>query len=74
MRKLYQKAKEFYSLRLIKESLELNNDNKILARDDFIKSLEYFKQKKTMMINGYFQCIHKFNYILIKYYFLTIFN
>tara|TARA_B100001121_G_C18700115_1_gene627116 strand:- start:4445 stop:5815 length:1371 start_codon:yes stop_codon:yes gene_type:complete len=43
MRKLYQKAKEFYSLRLMKESLELNNDNKVLTRDDFKKSLEYFK-------------------------------
>ena len=43
MRKLYQKAKEFYSLRLMKESLELNNDSKVLTRDDFQKSLEYFK-------------------------------
>ena len=43
MRKLYQKAKEFYSLRLMKESIKLNNNIKILTRDDFIKSLEYFK-------------------------------
>ena len=43
MRKLYQKAKEFYSLRLMKESIYLNNDNKILIRDDFNKSLDYFK-------------------------------
>ena len=45
MRKLYQKAKEFYSLRLMKETLELNNDSKVLTRSDFTQSMEYFKNK-----------------------------
>lgn len=47
MRKLYKKAKEYYSLRLMKESLELSDEKKILTRDDFIKSLEYFKGDKV---------------------------
>ena len=53
MRKLYQKAKEFYSLRLMKESLELNNDNKVLTRDDFKKSLESFKDDTNEKDNRY---------------------
>tara|TARA_Y100000590_G_scaffold80432_1_gene89316 strand:+ start:5168 stop:6547 length:1380 start_codon:yes stop_codon:yes gene_type:complete len=53
MRKLYQKAKEFYSLRLMKESLELNNNNKILTRRDFTKSLEYFKDDNNKKDNRY---------------------
>jgi len=46
MLKLYQKAKEFYSLRLMKKSLTLSHSNKILIRDDFIKSLNHFKINK----------------------------
>lgn len=47
MRKLYKKAKENYSLRLMKETVELNNDNKVLTRDDFMKSLELFKENNV---------------------------
>jgi stage V sporulation protein K len=46
MRKLYKRAKENYSLRLMRETIELNNDNKVLTRDDFMKSLELFKDKE----------------------------
>lgn len=46
MRKLYQKAKEFYSLRLMKKSLKLVNKKNNLIRDDFTKSLEYFQENK----------------------------
>jgi len=56
MRKLYQKAKEFYSLRLMKESTKINNNIKILTRDDFIQSLEYFKdndENKEYLISMY---------------------
>lgn len=47
MRKLYKKAKEYYSLRLMRESLELSDEKKLLTRDDFMKSLEYFKGDKV---------------------------
>jgi len=53
MRKLYQKAKEFYSLRLMKQSLELNNDTKILTKDDFDKSLVYFKNNNDENNDNY---------------------
>lgn len=46
MRKLYQKAKEYYSLRLMKKSLKLTSKKNNLIREDFMKSLEYFKENK----------------------------
>ena len=44
MLKLYQKAKEFYSLRLMKTSLTLNSNDKILCREDFVNSLKHFNE------------------------------
>ena len=47
MLKLYQKAKEFYSLRLMKESITLNNNLRILKKEDFENSINYFKLSKS---------------------------
>ena len=44
MRKLLQLAKENYSIRTMKETISLDtSNNKILSRDDFMKSIEQFK-------------------------------
>ena len=46
MRKLFQLAKENYYVRSMKLSLTLDDMHNILSRDDFIKSLEHFINKK----------------------------
>ena len=46
MRKLYQKAKEFYSLRLMRESIELSSNKNTLTKKDFKNSLKSFNNKK----------------------------
>ena len=43
MRKLFQLAKENYSVRIMKTSLTLDGLHKKLSRDDFQKSIEQFK-------------------------------
>jgi len=44
MRKLFQKAKEQYSLRLMKESLSLTNKHKnILSLEDIQNGIKYFE-------------------------------
>jgi AAA+ superfamily predicted ATPase len=43
MRKLFQLAKENYSVRIMKTSLTLDRLHKKLSRDDFQKSIEQFK-------------------------------
>lgn len=46
MRKLFQLAKENYCVRMMKQSLTLDNIEKKLIRDDFMKSIEIFNIKK----------------------------
>lgn len=41
MQKLFQQAKQFYSIRLMKDSLVLDNNDNKLSRDDINKSIEY---------------------------------
>jgi len=43
MQKIFQKAKHFYSLRLMKISIELGEHKKKLIREDLIKSIESIK-------------------------------
>ena len=43
MQKIFQKAKHFYSLRLMKISLEIGEHKKKLIREDLIKSIEFLK-------------------------------
>lgn len=45
MQKLFQKAKHFYSLRLMKTAINLNESNKILIKSDFEKSVKLFISK-----------------------------
>ena len=44
MKTLFQNAKKFYSLRLMKESVDNNTKNKKINRDDIKKALESFKE------------------------------
>lgn len=41
MQKLFQKAKQYNSIRCMKKNIDLNVNEKILNRDDFEKALEY---------------------------------
>ena len=43
MQKIFQKAKHFYSLRLMKTSLKLDKPTKKLIRNDIIESIEHLK-------------------------------
>lgn len=43
MQKVFQKAKHYYSVRLMQDSIDLNTDEKILLRDDIINSIEDLK-------------------------------
>jgi len=43
MQKVFQKAKHYYSLRLMKTSLNLDKPKKILIRNDIIESIEHLK-------------------------------
>ena len=45
MRKLFQFAKEHYSVRMMKSSLDLNGNNKHLIKDDFMEALKSFNNK-----------------------------
>jgi SpoVK/Ycf46/Vps4 family AAA+-type ATPase len=45
MRKLFQLAKENYCVRIMKMSINLDNCNRKLSKDDFNKSIEQFKPK-----------------------------
>ena len=45
MRKLFQFAKEHYSVRMMKSSVDLNGNNKHLIRDDFTEALKCFNIK-----------------------------
>jgi SpoVK/Ycf46/Vps4 family AAA+-type ATPase len=47
--KLYQKAKEFYSLRLMRESITLLCNNKKLIRDDFQNSIKFMKDNSNIL-------------------------
>ena len=46
MRKLLQLAKEHYSVRNMKTCISLEGNLKILSRNDFTKSIDFFKDKK----------------------------
>jgi SpoVK/Ycf46/Vps4 family AAA+-type ATPase len=43
MQKLFQKAKQYYSLRLMKQNTNLNDNQLVLIKSDFSNSIEYFK-------------------------------
>ncbi len=45
MRKLFQFAKEHYSVRMMKSSVNLNGNNKHLIKDDFMEALQSFNNK-----------------------------
>nr|QFG74410.1 MAG: ATPase family protein [Megaviridae environmental sample] len=53
MQKLFQKAKEFYSLRVMKTSTDIVLKDKLLVREDVCKALEMFKSKKE---DEYYLC------------------
>ena len=46
MRKLFQLAKENYCVRSMKTVMKLDNIDKKLMRDDFLKAIESFKSNK----------------------------
>ena len=46
MKTLFQSAKKFYSLRLMKESISNSDNNKLLKRVDIKKALESFKDNR----------------------------
>jgi Holliday junction resolvasome RuvABC ATP-dependent DNA helicase subunit len=48
--KLYQKAKEFYSLRIMRESLSLETTNKLLVREDFLNAIEFIKENSNIKV------------------------
>jgi SpoVK/Ycf46/Vps4 family AAA+-type ATPase len=45
MRKLFQISKQNYSVRLMNTSTELEEEEKVLIKEDFIKSIQYFNTK-----------------------------
>ena len=42
MLKIFQKAKEYYSLRIMKESIELKAEKLILSNEDINNSIKHF--------------------------------
>ena len=47
MQKLFQKAKQFYSLRIMKENIDIEVKDLVLVKDDFDKAIEYFKSNSS---------------------------